>query len=50
MPDKARLHRYLAAFGLVFGCFDFALAGAAHEAASWVFIEANPNGQWGFRV
>ncbi|MFD9904045.1 ATP-grasp ribosomal peptide maturase [Streptomyces sp. NPDC059063] len=48
MPVKAKLHRYLAAFGLVFGCFDFALTAAAPDPGSWVFIEANPDGQWGF--
>lgn len=37
-----RLHAYLRRFGLVFGCFDFALT-AAGEA---VFLECNPNGQW----
>ncbi|MEU6401721.1 ATP-grasp ribosomal peptide maturase [Streptomyces sp. NPDC046985] len=47
-PVKALLHRYLAGLNLVFGCFDFALTGTADEAASWVFIECNPNGQWGW--
>ncbi|MFI8930577.1 ATP-grasp ribosomal peptide maturase [Streptomyces sp. NPDC053474] len=48
MPVKTRLHRYLAHFHLVFACFDLALTGDADDPASWVFIEANPNGQWGF--
>nr|WBO78710.1 ATP-grasp ribosomal peptide maturase [Streptomyces sp. SBE_14.2] len=45
---EAVLHSYLAAFGLVFGCFDFALTGDGDEAEDWVFIECNPNGQWGW--
>jgi ATP-grasp ribosomal peptide maturase len=45
---EAALHNYLAAFGLVFGCFDFALTGDGDAAADWVFIECNPNGQWGW--
>jgi len=38
---------YLDTFGLVFGCFDFALqkSGTGHR---WTFIECNPNGQWGW--
>ncbi|RSS84812.1 hypothetical protein EF919_38450, partial [Streptomyces sp. WAC02707] len=47
-PIEAALHRYLAAFGLVFGCFDFALTGDGDAAEDWVFIECNPNGQWGW--
>ncbi|MDP9870224.1 MULTISPECIES: ATP-grasp ribosomal peptide maturase [Streptosporangium] len=39
---KGALHAYLAVFGLVFGCFDFAL----DAAGGWTFIECNPNGQW----
>ncbi|WP_324797285.1 ATP-grasp ribosomal peptide maturase [Streptomyces cyaneofuscatus] len=45
---EAALHSYLAAFGLVFGCFDFALTGDGDAAEDWVFIECNPNGQWGW--
>ncbi|MGC0334816.1 ATP-grasp ribosomal peptide maturase [Streptomyces sp. SAI-170] len=45
---EAALHSYLAAFGLVFGCFDFALTGDGDDPADWVFIECNPNGQWGW--
>ncbi|MCK8680931.1 ATP-grasp ribosomal peptide maturase [Streptomyces lichenis] len=45
---EAALHRYLSAFGLVFGCFDFALTGDGDAVESWVFIECNPNGQWGW--
>ncbi|MFJ5645806.1 ATP-grasp ribosomal peptide maturase [Streptomyces sp. NPDC093223] len=45
---KAALHSYLTAFGLVFGCFDFALTGDGNAAEDWVFIECNPNGQWGW--
>jgi ATP-grasp ribosomal peptide maturase len=44
-PDVGDLlHRFLARFGLIFGCFDLALdrAGAYH------WIECNSNGQWGF--
>jgi hypothetical protein len=47
-PVEAALHSYLAAFGLVFGCFDFALTGDGDDAEDWVFIECNPNGQWGW--
>ncbi|WP_331739515.1 ATP-grasp ribosomal peptide maturase (plasmid) [Streptomyces sp. NBC_00015] len=47
-PIEATLHSYLAAFGLVFGCFDFALTGDGREPEDWVFIECNPNGQWGW--
>lgn len=47
-PVVALLHSYLAEFRLVFGCFDFALTGAAGDPASWVFIECNANGQWGW--
>ncbi|MFJ6252499.1 MULTISPECIES: ATP-grasp ribosomal peptide maturase [unclassified Streptomyces] len=47
-PIETALHRYLAAFGLVFGCFDFALTGDGDAAEDWVFIECNPNGQWGW--
>ncbi|MCC3773305.1 hypothetical protein, partial [Streptomyces sp. UNOB3_S3] len=43
---QVALHAYLGAFGLVFGCFDFALTGAGDRAEDWVFIECNPNGQW----
>ncbi|MCO5969014.1 hypothetical protein NDW01_11470 [Actinoallomurus sp. WRP6H-15] len=42
------LQDYLASFGLVFGCFDFALTGPADDPAHWVAIECNPNGQWGW--
>jgi hypothetical protein len=45
-PVQAALHRYLAAYDLVFGCFDFALTGEGDDARDWVFIECNPNGQW----
>ncbi len=51
VPEQIReaLYAYLDHFGLVFGCFDFALEtvnGPASEA--WIFIECNPNGQWGW--
>ncbi|MFF4533130.1 ATP-grasp ribosomal peptide maturase [Streptomyces sp. NPDC001407] len=48
LPVVAALHRYLSAFGLVFGCFDFALTGDGQGAGDWTFIECNPNGQWGW--
>ncbi|MCU8591774.1 ATP-grasp ribosomal peptide maturase [Streptomyces sp. A13(2022)] len=48
VPIEAALHSYLSAFGLAFGCFDFALTGDGDEAEDWVFIECNPNGQWGW--
>lgn len=43
-PVIERMHAYLDRFGLVFGCFDFAVT--ADER--WHWIECNPNGQWGF--
>ncbi|MER7870633.1 ATP-grasp ribosomal peptide maturase [Streptomyces cellulosae] len=45
---EAALHSYLASFGLVFGCFDFALTGDAEDPGHWTAIECNPNGQWGW--
>ncbi|MGX1513503.1 ATP-grasp ribosomal peptide maturase [Streptomyces collinus] len=45
---EAALHRYLAAAGLVFGCFDFALTGDGSSPDDWWAIECNPNGQWGW--
>lgn len=45
---EAALHSYLASFGLVFGCFDFALTGDEGDAGHWTAIECNPNGQWGW--
>ncbi|MGH3897160.1 MAG: hypothetical protein ACRDTA_02690 [Pseudonocardiaceae bacterium] len=34
--------RYLHAFGLEFGAFDFTVA----PHGEWVFLECNPSGQW----
>ncbi|MGW3308217.1 ATP-grasp ribosomal peptide maturase [Streptomyces sp. NPDC001073] len=48
VPVETALHSYLAVFGLVFGCFDFALTGDGDHPDDWVFIECNPNGQWGW--
>ncbi|MFF5983595.1 ATP-grasp ribosomal peptide maturase [Streptomyces olindensis] len=45
---EAALHRYLDSFGLVFGCFDFALTGDGGDSGDWWAIECNPNGQWGW--
>ncbi|MFD8527833.1 ATP-grasp ribosomal peptide maturase [Streptosporangium canum] len=46
-PIADALHAYLHHFGLVFGCFDFALEAASGQASErWTFIECNPNGQW----
>ena len=45
---EAALHSYLASFGLVFGCFDFALTGGGDDPGHWTAIECNPNGQWGW--
>ncbi|MFE7268429.1 ATP-grasp ribosomal peptide maturase [Streptomyces sp. NPDC057592] len=45
---EAALHSYLASFGLVFGCFDFALTGDGDAPEHWTAIECNPNGQWGW--
>ncbi|GAA3165437.1 ATP-grasp ribosomal peptide maturase [Streptomyces virens] len=47
-PVEAALHSYLASFGLVFGCFDFALTGDGDDPQHWTAIECNPNGQWGW--
>ncbi|MEU3278840.1 ATP-grasp ribosomal peptide maturase [Streptomyces antibioticus] len=47
-PIEAALHCYLASFGLVFGCFDFALTGDGDDPGHWTAIECNPNGQWGW--
>ncbi|MEV5507837.1 ATP-grasp ribosomal peptide maturase [Streptomyces orinoci] len=46
VPGTVRLgiRAYLAAFGLAFGAFDFALDGEGN----WHFYECNPNGQWAF--
>ncbi|MER8060527.1 MULTISPECIES: ATP-grasp ribosomal peptide maturase [unclassified Streptomyces] len=43
-PDGMRgaLVRFLAAFGLNFGAFDFAVTADG----GWWFLECNPNGQW----
>jgi ATP-grasp ribosomal peptide maturase len=43
-PVAEGMHRYLDRFGLVFGCFDFAI----DDEGRWHWIECNPNGQWGF--
>jgi ATP-grasp ribosomal peptide maturase len=42
------LRRYLEVYGLTFGCFDFAVTGPAWDRHSWVWLECNPNGQWGW--
>ena len=42
------MRAYLEACGLVFGCFDFALTGSGDDPADWVWMECNPNGQWGW--
>jgi glutathione synthase/RimK-type ligase-like ATP-grasp enzyme len=36
---------YLKRFGLVFGCFDFAVSA---ETEQWVFLECGANAQWGW--
>lgn len=43
-PDGIRgaISRFLAAFGLNFGAFDFAVTADG----GWWFLECNPNGQW----
>ncbi|WP_236537789.1 hypothetical protein [Spiractinospora alimapuensis] len=50
VPERIveKLHAYLAHYGLVFGCFDFAVTGTGSEPGDWVWLECNPNGQWGF--
>ncbi|WP_046730570.1 ATP-grasp ribosomal peptide maturase [Streptomyces humi] len=47
-PVRTALYAYLASFGLVFGCFDFALTGEGTAPEDWWAIECNPNGQWGW--
>lgn len=47
-PISSMLRRYLEAYGLTFGCFDFALTGPEEDPRSWVWLECNPNGQWGW--
>ncbi len=47
-PIAAALHTYLDRFDLVFGCFDFALTGDQDDPGHWIWIECNPNGQWGW--
>lgn len=37
-----RLHAYMEAFGLAFGCFDIAIT----KTGEAIFFECNPNGQW----
>ncbi|WP_327338489.1 ATP-grasp ribosomal peptide maturase [Streptomyces sp. NBC_01324] len=46
VPCRVReaVGRFLRAFGLTFGAFDFAL----DESGRWWFLECNPNGQWAF--
>lgn len=42
-PDlEDRLHSYMKAFGLNFGCFDILVTKTGES----VFLECNPNGQW----
>ncbi|MFF8399187.1 ATP-grasp ribosomal peptide maturase [Streptomyces sp. NPDC016172] len=45
---ETALLAYLDSFGLVFGCFDFALTGDGDDPEDWWAIECNPNGQWGW--
>ncbi|WP_231332013.1 hypothetical protein [Actinomadura graeca] len=47
LPDGLAdmLCTYLDRFGLVFGCFDFAVD---RRTGHLIFIECNPNGQWAF--
>ncbi|MFC5662287.1 ATP-grasp ribosomal peptide maturase [Kitasatospora misakiensis] len=40
----AAVHRMLARLGLPYGAFDFVVT----PAGEWVFLEVNPNGQYGF--
>lgn len=50
-PIKSALHSYLDCFGLISGCFDFALEAfdrGGTTVEGWTFIECNPNGQWGW--
>lgn len=43
-PDlTSRMHAYMNAFGLNFGCFDFIVPKGGRDP---VFLEMNPNGQW----
>lgn len=38
----AGMMRYLHAFGLTFGAFDFTV----RPDGNWIFLECNPSGQW----
>lgn len=42
---ESGIRRYMAAFGLAYAAFDFAIEAAAEK---WVFLEANTAGQYGF--
>lgn len=43
-PDLVdRMHAYMKAFGLNFGCFDFIVP---KDGGDPIFLEMNPNGQW----
>ncbi|WP_405004171.1 ATP-grasp ribosomal peptide maturase [Kitasatospora purpeofusca] len=44
-PVAAAIARYLAAFRLTFGAFDFAVTADG----MWSFLECNPNGQWAWQ-
>ncbi|WP_049649911.1 ATP-grasp ribosomal peptide maturase [Kitasatospora sp. MY 5-36] len=44
-PVAEAITRYLAAFQLVFGAFDFAVT----TDGTWSFLECNPNGQWAWQ-
>ncbi|MET8539943.1 ATP-grasp ribosomal peptide maturase [Kitasatospora sp. NPDC004799] len=44
-PVAESVARYLAAFQLTFGAFDFAVT----TEGTWYFLECNPNGQWAWQ-
>ncbi|MEV5414124.1 ATP-grasp ribosomal peptide maturase [Thermopolyspora sp. NPDC052614] len=50
VPDTiaTAVRSYLDHFDLVFGCFDFALVGDGTSPEHWIWMECNPNGQWGW--
>ncbi|MER7579129.1 ATP-grasp ribosomal peptide maturase [Kitasatospora sp. NPDC097691] len=45
VPVAEAVARYLAAFRLTFGAFDFAVT----DGGTWQFLECNPNGQWAWQ-
>lgn len=47
-PVTDAVRRYLKAFGLVFGCFDFSVGPGPDGPETWWFLECGANAQWGW--